>query len=320
LRRRGGAELTVRPGNIAFVSVTIPGGLPELAARLAAGGSAPAEVTHDSLYEITVTVVIAVLVVLYFDERVRGAMTPRQRGSAIGWLGGILTAGIFVPVMVLAGFVPDTRGARFGTVATVALFLLGAFGVAISAWGREDARRLRAAPTPAPMPQAPPLPDPSPHLSERERAAVVLGYAFTAVAACATTFTVLTQEEPAIPAVRAQAGEFMRSWVDRWSGLEPALAAIVTGYPSPQVREHARTFTAAAAKVTLLTAKLAVSPDPPDEAELKRLEAEAPGEFEAVAAEQAAIIAALHPEDGNGAHSPARTRRVRSAVSRDGRA
>jgi len=299
------------------VNFTTPHGQAVLAAHLAPSATAPAEVTHTSLYEIAVTVVIAVLVVLYFDEKVRGAMTPRQRGYAIGWLGGILAIGIFTPVLVLAGFVPDTRGAREFTVLAVALFLLGAFGTAISAWGREDGRRLREAQAPPPVPPVPPVPVPSPHLSERERAAEVLGYAFTAVAFCATTLTVLTRPEPPPAAERALARELLRQWAARWAGLGPALAAIVVGYPSPQVREHVKAFMEAGGRVLLITAKTAASGSPLDGEERDQLAASADGEFEAVAAEQAAIIAALHPEDGNGAHPPARARRVRTAARGD---
>ncbi len=64
-----------------------------LAASVATAGDG-----HSSLYECCVAVIIAVLVVLYFDERVRNAMTLPQRGRAIGWLGGILALGIFMPV------------------------------------------------------------------------------------------------------------------------------------------------------------------------------------------------------------------------------
>ena len=64
--------------------------------HLTASAAAPAD-GHATLYETTVAVVIAVLVVLYFDERVRGAMMLPQRGRAIGWLGGILALGILMP-------------------------------------------------------------------------------------------------------------------------------------------------------------------------------------------------------------------------------
>jgi len=99
------------------------------------------------LYETTVAVVIAVLVVLNFDERVRGVMTLPQRGRAIGWLGGIIALGIFMPVMTLAGFTPDDTRTRACTVIILASFVVAAFGIGISAWDREDRRRLQAAQT-----------------------------------------------------------------------------------------------------------------------------------------------------------------------------
>jgi len=299
------------------VSVAIPPGAAVLAAHLAPGGSAPADVTHASLYETCAAIIIAVIVVLYFDEHVRRDMPPRQRGRAIGWLGGILAVGVMNPLLVLGGFVSDTRGVRAFTVGYTALFLVGAFGVAISAWGREDARRRRDAQAPPAVPPVPPVPVPSPHLSERERAAEVLGYAFTAVAFSVATFTALTRPEPPSPAERARARELLRQWADRWAALAPALAGIAVGYPSPQVREHVKAFMEAAGRATLAAVEIAADGDPPEGEAREELAGSADGEFEAVAAAEQAIIRALHPEDGNGAHSPARGRRVRSASGGD---
>jgi hypothetical protein len=261
-----------------------------------------------------VALIIAVLMVLYFDERVRNAMTLPQRGRAIGWLGGILALGIFMPVMTLAGFVPDTARIRASTVAILALFLLAAFGIAISAWGREDGQRLRAAQAPQ-VPPAPPVPSPSPHLSERERAAELLGYAFLVVAQAGAVFTVLTRAEPVPDGEIARARDFLRCWSVRWAELGPSLAAIVVGYPSPQVREHLQVFIDTASRVLLLTVKLAGSGDPLDDKDREQLADSAPAEFAAVDAAQKAIITALHPEDGNGAHSPARVRRPRAVAN-----
>lgn len=55
--------------------------------QVSAGVTASPEAAHLALYETCVAVVIAVLVVFYFDERVRGGMTLKQRGRAVGWLG-----------------------------------------------------------------------------------------------------------------------------------------------------------------------------------------------------------------------------------------
>jgi hypothetical protein len=276
------------------VTAITPFGPAVLAARL----PPPADITHASLYETCAALIIAVIVVLYFDERVRRDMPPRQRGHAIGWLGGILAVGVINPLLVLGGFVGDTSRVRAFTVGYTALFLTGAFGVAISAWGREDGRRLRAAQAPPPVPPVPPVPVPGAHLSERERAAEVLGYAFTAVAFAATTSAALTGHGPPSPASRALARELMRQWADRWTALAPALAAIAVGYPSPQVREHVRAYMEAGGRVLLAAATIAAAGDPPG--------GEAPGEpagsagdeLAAAAAEEQAIIRALHPDDG----------------------
>ena len=147
-------------------------------------------------------------------------MTLPQRGRAIGWLGGILALGIFMPVMTLAGFVPDTARIRASTVAILALFLLAAFGIAISAWGRGDGQRLRVSQAPQVSP-APPVPSPSPHLSERERAAEVLGYAFLVVAEAGAVFTVLTRAEPVPDGEIARARDFLRCGSVRWAELGP---------------------------------------------------------------------------------------------------
>jgi hypothetical protein len=256
-------------------------------------------------------------VVLYFDERVRNAMTLPQRGRAIGWLGGILALGIFMPVMTLAGFIPDTARIRTSTVVILALFLLAAFGIAISVWGREDGQRLRAAPAPQ-VPPAPPVPSPSPPLSERERAAEVLGYAFLAVAQAGTVFTVLTSAEPVPDGEIARARDFLRCWSVRWTELCPSLTAIIVGYPSLQVREQVQVFIDAASRVLLLTVKLAGSGDPLDDEAREQLAGSASAQFAAVATAQKAIIAALHPEDGNGAHPPARARRSRAVTNGPG--
>jgi hypothetical protein len=72
-------------------------------------------------------------------------MTLPQRGRAIGWLGGILALGIFMPVMTLAGFAPDDTRTRACPVIILTSFVVAAFGIAIIAWDREDRRRLQAA-------------------------------------------------------------------------------------------------------------------------------------------------------------------------------
>ena len=55
--------------------------------------------------------------------------------------------------MTLAGFAPDDTRTRACTVIILASFVVAAFGIAISAWGREDRRRLQAAQT-RPVPRS----------------------------------------------------------------------------------------------------------------------------------------------------------------------
>ena len=63
--------------------MTIP--LSDASAYLTASAAAVPGDGHSSLYKTCVTVVAAVLVVLYFDERVRGATTlPRRDPLSAG--------------------------------------------------------------------------------------------------------------------------------------------------------------------------------------------------------------------------------------------
>jgi hypothetical protein len=146
--------------------------------------AAEAPTSHDGFYSSCVTVIIAVMVVLYFDERVRGRLTPRERGTAIGWLGGVITLGLLTPLLAMAGVISDTTRAREVAVAFTFLFLVAVFSGATSIWGREDGARIRtaqAAPQ-APCPPLPSVPVPRPGMTEREHADDVLGAAMAIVA------------------------------------------------------------------------------------------------------------------------------------------
>jgi hypothetical protein len=81
------------------------------------------------------------------------------------------------------------------------------------------------------------------------------------------------------------------------------------------VREHVQVFIDTASRVLLLTVKLTGSGDPLDDKDREQLASSASAEFAAAGAVQKAIITALHLEDGNGAHSPARVRRPRAVVN-----
>jgi hypothetical protein len=74
----------------------------------AAHPATPAGPTYAALYETCAALIVAVMLVIYFDERVRRRMTLRVRGYAVGWLGGIIGTGLLVPLFALAGFIPQT--------------------------------------------------------------------------------------------------------------------------------------------------------------------------------------------------------------------
>ena len=142
------------------------------------------------------TVVIAVLVVLYFDEKVRGAVSPAaaRLRDRLAWrhsrdrdlhacpgAGGLRpghqgSQGVHCP---RRGAVPPRRFRHRHQ-------RMGPGRRPPPAGGSGSAARSSRAAGPGPQP-AP---------VRAERAAEVLGYAFTAVAFCATTLTVLTRPEP----------------------------------------------------------------------------------------------------------------------------
>jgi hypothetical protein len=286
-----------------------------LAARPATSAAVPSD-GHATLYETCAVIVIAVIVVLYFDESVRRNLSPQLRGSAIGWLGGILTIGVFTPLLALAGFISDSKGAREATVGFTTLFLIAAFGNgAVRTWGLEDGRRLRnPQPAPPPVPPAPPVPIPSPHLTERERAAEVLGYAFATVTELAGSSVALTAAPgtlagPELLIDRTRVAEYLRNWAARWGELHPRLIAIVIGYPSPAVREHADAFRQAAMRAVALTLRLATSGESLEEKARDQLAAETAAEYATADDAATALIRALHPEDDNGAEPSARNGR-----------
>jgi hypothetical protein len=198
--------------------------------------------THDALYECCAALIIAVMVVLYFDERVRRDLSARLRGYTIGSLGGLIGTGLLVPLFALAGFIKDTTAVRWFAVLYTLAFLGAAFSVAARSWGREDAARLRRA-RPSPLPQMP-LPPPRTGMTEREHAAEVLG--------AALFLTVQFQPEVVLNQL-SQTGpepawERLRSLAGQWYNLQPSLTAISAGYPSASVREHVGTFIQAASQ------------------------------------------------------------------------
>ena len=194
---------------------------------------------HAALYETCAGLIVAVLVVLYFDERVRRGLTARMRGYAIGSLGGFVGVGLLTPVFALAGIIGDTRSIRWFTAVYTLAFLTFAFGIAIQNWGYEDGARMRAAQAPPPVAVAPvPVPPPREGQTEREHAAEVLGAALV----------ILGQVQPdAVTMCLAKAGparehERLRQLSTQWMTIQPALIAISAGYPSAGVRERTAAF------------------------------------------------------------------------------
>jgi hypothetical protein len=134
----------------------------ELTARLTKAAASAAGDGHASLYETCAALIIAVLVVLYFDDRVRRTLTARIGGYAISSLGGIIGTGLLVPIFALAGIIGDTVQIRVFTAIYTLAFLTFAFGIAIQNWGREDAAGIRAAQTRPPSTSRPsPFPCPA---------------------------------------------------------------------------------------------------------------------------------------------------------------
>jgi hypothetical protein len=210
---------------------------------LARAAPVAASQSHDALYETCAALIIAVLVVFYFDERVRHRLTARLRGYAIGSLGGFIGTGLAVPLLALGGFTSDTRVVRAVTVVYTFGFLVAAFGTAISIWGAEDGARLRSArAVPA---FAPRLPVARAGQTEREHAAEVLA---------AAAFIVSQASPEAVTAQLARTGpgpetERLRGLAAHWAAVHPLLIAITAGYPSAGVREQTAAFVRASATV-----------------------------------------------------------------------
>lgn len=254
---------------------------------------------HAPLYETCAALIVAVMVVIYFDERVRNSLTARMRGYAIGSLGGIIGAGLLVPLFALAGFISDTVSTRVGVVGYTLVFFVVAFGAAMQIWGTEDGHRLRAAHPAPPLP--PPIPLPRGGQTERERAGEVLG----------AMLANLAQMHPAVIAAnivrtgRGPEAERLRNITGQLMILNPYLIAVRASYPSAEVREHMARFTKAAshamdqAAIPFDNEQVLASHQAKEE-----WQAQASAAFEAVESEYDAVVRALHPEDAGTVQRP----------------
>src|SRR5258707_13016490 len=131
--RRGSHCRTAR---IPFGDMAPPHASLLLAAHAAAAEQAgPA---HASLYETCAGLIVAVMVGLYFDERVRRGMTARVRGQAVGWLGATIWTGLVIPLLGLGSFIPDTARIREITAGQMIVFLVADIGAALPAEGPEE--------------------------------------------------------------------------------------------------------------------------------------------------------------------------------------
>jgi hypothetical protein len=216
--------------------------------------TASSEPAYATLYATCAALMIAVLVVFYFDQRVRDHLTPRQRGYAIGSLGGVIGTGLLVCLFALAGMIKDTALIRdFITIYTL-VFLTATFGAAISAWGREDvARRQRAS---TPQVAVPPVPIPRGAATEREPAAELVAAGLFVVGQTAPAVVIPNMETKGVAAEK----ERLRQLVDQWMTLQPELIAVGAWFPSAEVRESLAKFLLAGHEALKQTGVLFLDP------------------------------------------------------------
>ncbi len=280
---------------------------------------AASDVGHATFYGTCAGLIIAVLVVLYFGEKV---IPADQHPSAVIYLGAIVGALLALPILALGGFVADTSSARLGVAAGTLLFLLFAFRVVVTNWGHEDGRRRAEAarPRPAPVWDASallPSPDSTASaLTERERAAQVF----------AAAFHVIRQLNPDLGAKLIDSGQLQQEAerqalvAQQWMRVDPVLIAVSAGYPSAAVRKQVAVFYAAALTVMQQSAGLlaAAREGLADEERAKRAES-AKGALTSFASEWDSLVGSLHPADPGAPKPPPATEPHGRAV-RSGRA
>jgi hypothetical protein len=263
------------------------------------------DVGHATFYGTCAALIIAVLVVLYFGEKI---IPPDQHAPWAIYLGAIIGALLLTAVFALAGFVPDTHGTRVGVAGGTLLFLLGAGSVVVTNWGHEDGRRQAAARQLRPFPAwgtSTVLPSPESTasvLTERERAAAV----FAAAA------HLIRQFNPDITVKQVDAGQLSQEAerqariAEQWMQVEPSLLAVSAGYPSDAVRRQIPVFHLAAITVMKAASELlaAARNDLGNEECAQRAD-EAKESLSSFAAEWERLVAALHVEPQTAASSHA---------------
>jgi hypothetical protein len=206
------------------------------------------DVGHATLYGACTGLIIAVLVVLYFGEKI---IPPEQHGPWAIYLGAIIGAILLTPLLALAGFIPDTARTRVAVVGGTLLFIFAATRVVVRNWGQEDGRKLAAARQRRPLPawdasSVLPAPESSASaLTERERAAQV----FAAVAHLARQFSPDVVLSQVSSGQAGQEAERQAQLAGQWMQVEARLLAVSAGYPSVAVRRQVPVFQMAALTV-----------------------------------------------------------------------
>jgi hypothetical protein len=290
-----------------------------VSARAAAQSPAASDVGHATFYGTCAGLIIAVLVVLYFGEKI---IPTDQHPQAVIYLGAVVGALLTLPVLALAGFVSDDFRTRLAVSAGTFLFLVWAFSVVARNWGHEDGRRQAesALPRPSPIWDAsailPPPESIAAVLTERERAAQV----FAAAA------HVIRQFNPDITVSLIASGQLQQEAdrqarvAEQWMRVEPALMAVSAGYPASAVRTQVAAFHAAAVDVMKRSSELmaAARKELAHEERAKRAET-AEDALTSLAAEWGKLVNSLHPDDPDvPVQASAPDPRVR--VARNGRA
>jgi len=293
--------------------------LPVAAVRASALAATPppaaSDVGHATFYGTCAALIIAVLVVLYFGEKI---IPPDQHEPWVIYLGAIIGALLLTTVFALAGFISDTFDTRVAVAGGTLVFLLGAGSVVVTNWGKEDGRRKAVAGQPRPFPAwdtSTILPSPESTasvLTERERAAQVF----------AATAHLIRQLNPDIIIKQIDSGQLSQEAerqakiAGHWMQVEPTLLAVSAGYPSVAVRRQVRVFHLAAITVMRAASELlaAARNDLGGEERAQRTE-EAKASFVSFASEWDELVEALHV-DPKGETSSQAEYRHRSGYTR----